>query len=420
MGLLTTKQQKQKVCFLMAPKRPGNERLRADIQKVRDLAGQLGERQARYADDNRTLVVLSAGGDADQLYRPALDRLARQASDSGKRLQILLGLNNGAVFPAGWSPHGTDVTHLYAEQKPAPSIPGTIHSTAGLDAPFTLHEPVAEGHELFAVHQPEHPYSAGKIRMLNDLYAMLLRSVAHGGSLPKRLLFMDAESHFHRVTTAPHRPPDQSTNGLEALLAHLEGPDAVKMVGATMRHAAYKIMQPGNERVPDFTVRISHQHAALNATHGYNRHQSLIGGGIAGSTPELLALGSAVGKYPGLCAEDAATSLLASHAGVPWKVARDALVTNFTPPAAERRKVIDQLARWGLGPASIRELYGTSEYGDLTLKHKLLSAAADLWYLLKSGSLLGVLRDKRDTSERVKELPPQHALDGDAAWVTGS
>ncbi|HRH93289.1 MAG TPA: hypothetical protein PKV72_02015 [Candidatus Peribacteria bacterium] len=399
------------------PKTAGG-RLEADVRSVHEYC-QVIEDRLSDESDNRVLVVLSAGPGADALYGPALTRLFQQMGESNRRANVVLALNNGTRFPVHFDPPETETVFL----KSAP------HQFAGMTAPVsraedgpdrlhTLFTSDSHEHTLHVLRQPESPHSAGKINALRDVFGMLMHSCVVKGAVPRTALFMDAESHFYRAPDSHLKAPDPDTNGLAVLLDSLEGMGAPHILGAKVRFCVYRTMTDAQERLPDFDMPISDLHVANNWAHGRLKHRYFSGGAIAGRTGPLLALGQTVAKYPGLRSEDSAEVLLAQQAGIRWGMDTDVLYTNSCPPASDREKTLEQLARWGHGRKALLELYGVRNLEGYSRFERFAGALNDLLYLVRHPShALWVLQDKRDVREAMKLYPDEHPLDGPAGWT---
>lgn len=393
------------------------QRLAADVREVRELQDAIGDRLEGF--DERVLVVLAAGTEADTLYRPALQRLLWHLGDTSRRANVVLVQTNGTQFPAEFCPDDTERIDLEVAEKTVPGMAMPVYPQDGSpDTPYILRDSQAEPHTLHVLHQPKSPYAGGKIGGLRDAFGMLLRSLTVRGSLPSQTLFMDAESTFYRSPGRATAAPESDSDGINPFLDILEECGAPHLIGARMRLCAYRTLVTG-ERVPDFDAPVSDMHAAINWAYGLPRHRYLSGGAIAGRTNTLLALGQAVSKYPGLRSEDLAELALAQQSDIPWIVSMENTCTNLCPPASSHAKAMQQLARWNQGKVAVRELYGISNPEGCTVAERVVGHCFDAWYLLSDRRrAMRILQDRRDIRAERAAYPPEDPLYGSPEWTT--
>ncbi len=395
------------------------KRLEADVRSVHEYRDAIGDRVLQEPDD-RVLVVLSAGQDAEQLYTPSLRRLFLQIGETQRRANVVLVLNNGTAFPDDVHFPEVETVFLDAVSQQFSGMTAPVYKPSdGPDKPYILETSATQPHTLHVLRQPESPFAAGKINALRDAFGMLMHSCVRMGALPRTTLFMDAETHFYDAPSSHLQAPEEDSNGLESLLDCIEMYGAPHILGAKVRMCAYRLLCSANERVPNFDAPIADLHRANNWAHGNLGHRYFSGGAIAGRTESLLALGQTVAKYPGLRSEDTAQVALAERSGIPWAILHDTLYTNLCPPGTDRRKTLQQLARWSHGKAALVELYGTANVENASRLELALGRAQDFLYLVRNPShALGVLQDKRDVRDMMLEYPPEHPLDGAANWKT--
>ncbi len=393
------------------------QRLAADVREVRELQDAIGDRLEGF--DERVLVVLAAGANADSLYKPSLQRLLWHLGDTSRRANIVLVQTDGTQFPQDFRPDDTERIDLEVAEKTVPGLAMPVYKQDGSpDEPYLLRDSQTEPHTLHVLHQPKSPYTGGKIGGLRDAFGMLLRSLTVRGSVPSQTLFMDAESAFYQFPGRVTAAPETDSDGVNPLLDLLEGCGAPHVIGARMRLCAYRTLVSG-ERVPDFDAPVSNMHAAINWAYGLPRHRYLSGGGIAGRTNTLLALGQTVSKYPGLRSEDLAELALAENADIPWGLTMDQMFTNLCPPAVEHSKAMQQLARWNHGKTAVRELYGIDNPEGCGSLERVAGRCLDAWYLLRDPRrALRILQNRRDIRAERATYPVEDPLFGSPEWTT--
>ena len=399
--------------------RSAAKRLEADVRSVHEYRDAIGDRLLQEPDD-RVLVVLSAGQQAEQLYKPSLRRLFSQIGETQRRANVVLVLNNGTAFPDDVHFPEVETVFLDAVSQQFSGMTAPVHKPSdGPDKPYILETSATQPHTLHVLRQPESPFAAGKINALRDAFGMLTYSCVRKGALPRTTLFMDAETHFYDTPASHLQAPDEDSNGLDRLLDCVETYGAPHVLGAKVRMCAYSLLRSANERAPNFDAPIADLHRANNWAHGNLGHRYFSGGAIAGRTESLLALGGTVAKYPGLRSEDTAQVALAERADIPWTLFRDTLYTNLCPLGTDREKTLQQLARWSHGKAALQGLYGITNVENSSRPELALGRAQDFLYLLRNPAhALRVLQDKRDVRDMMLQYPAEDPLRGAAEWRT--
>jgi hypothetical protein len=208
------------------------------------LAGTGGKTDAR-----RLLVVLSTARGAEQHLPRSLPRLFAQTREMGRSVDLLIGCNNGFEPPglADFLERALDCRVIEGfctkeeADEPAPvvdrsGVPLRIGAgTPGEDRCFLIRQRAAS--------DAPPGVTAGKIRMLGDLYGLIGHSIAAGWHPPQFLLACDAESEFDQLAA-------WSTNGygepgLALLTARLESEPGLDLVGTRNRFAVFETSPRG-------------------------------------------------------------------------------------------------------------------------------------------------------------------------------
>ncbi|MGA1190930.1 MAG: hypothetical protein ACO3XO_01475, partial [Bdellovibrionota bacterium] len=176
------------------------ERLERDVNQVRALERTLQQRAALRSD--RLLCIVSCSTKDDAYLAGSLPALIEQVHTLGKQVDILVGLNNGALAPRtnhvirGYS--NVTVEQTYCTPKQGADIPAEVRAIREPERKFFIRDIQApDNHRVIFVHQRQSRFNRGKIRMLQDLYTLCSESAqAEVWRVPSQLLTIDAETHF--------------------------------------------------------------------------------------------------------------------------------------------------------------------------------------------------------------------------------
>jgi hypothetical protein len=263
------------------------------------------------------------------------------------------------------------IIHLYTEQKSSNTNAANVYDNRELAGnPYRLSNIAKEKerHRIFVVHQPQGLYSAGKIRILGDIYfSVILASIESGWIPPEIQLSFDAESLF--LSTGDNFEPQLKSNGLKTLIREIQTRSKLDILGTTARYSIYQktSLEGLPILVPDFDERISDIPWFLNLVHGqfpgYLWHP---GGGTIGKTQIMVSLLATIAeKYPGARVEDVQISILAKYAGFISEISSQVISTNrvFTSTEltqTEQAQPIwsEQVCRWISSCYALELYYG--------------------------------------------------------------
>lgn len=314
-----------------------------DVERVKELIHR-HENHISY-EKNAILGMVSVGPNSKPFLQNSLQRIIAQAEEMNHRIDLLVGLNNGVrtgeVLP-NLSMLADEVSLLTTDVKKFPAEASQIRNTSG---PFLIPNQHNHMNRIFILEQPESAYSAGKIRMLRDMYGLCARSTIHNDSEkawqpPEHTILFDRESLFWKVQE--NDTPEPNSNGLKLLMEQLKK-DSIDLIGSQTWSCVYRLI--GESAEPDVEEPISIRMQLLNHPHIRKNNRILPGGGTLGKTSHVWALGGFIAeKYPGLQAEDLLFTMLASRTSK-WGFSPNVTVMNKCGGASDQNEV-DQHARW--------------------------------------------------------------------------
>jgi hypothetical protein len=396
-----------------------------DVRRVLSLHDRI--RSATSCDSSRVLGMVAAAAGAEQYLAYTIPRIVRQLEATGRRADLVIGLNNGfrceRTVAYLKSLEGIQVIELYTGDKSGPTIPAACFDrSAEQTTPYTIPAADRSQHRVFVVYQRQGPHAAGKIRMLDDLgRGLLLPSIEAGWHPPQYTLVFDAETIFiaqtedrsldtelsqmrtllarlsgniERVvntliqayTSSKQRPPagvpapqrqplDFESNGLAPLIDLLDSRPELHITGAITRFCAYETVQTigGMDlRLPRFATPCSAMHTIYNYTCGIIPGcMCMPGGGTLGRTECMLSLLATISElYPGTTSEDAILTVLAEPAGFQIAMCHQSLMTNRCPRIDQwtnhqppRLAWQHQFVRWYAGFDAVERHYGRHNAG---------------------------------------------------------
>ncbi len=315
-----------------------------DVEQVKELIRR-HESQVLY-EKNAILGMVSVGPNSKPFLQNSLQRIIAQAGETNHRIDLLVGLNNGVrteeVLP-NLSILAEEVSLLTTDEKKFPAEASQVRDASGT---FLISNPHKHNNRVFILEQPESAHSAGKIRMLRDMYGLCDRSTMHhhdserAWQPPEHTILFDRESLFWKVPE--NDPPEPNSNGLKLLMEQLKK-DSIDLIGSQTWSCVYRLI--GESAEPDINQPISIRMQLLNHPHIRRNNRILPGGGTLGKTSHVWALGGFIAeKYPGLQAEDLLLTMLASRTSK-WGFSPNVTVMNKCGSASDQNEV-DQHARW--------------------------------------------------------------------------
>ncbi len=349
--------------------------LSADIERVLSYRKWINAKTNNNFDTTRMLGVVATGKGAENYLPNTIPKLIKQISEIRIGADIIIGLNNGFecqnVIESFTLLPNVQVIHLYTDKKVASTSPAKIFDNLNCQGnPYRLSKVDLQRsrHRIFVVHQKEGPYSAGKIRVLGDIYeSLFLDSIDNGWIPPAILLTFDAESQFLVNRDYTIIAPD--SNGLIPIIDELKNNPEIDLLGANNRYVVYrKNMVDGIEvLLPNFEAELPPVHWFLNIVHGkYRGYKWKPGGGTVGKTDVIISLLTLIAqRYPGARIEDVQLTILAKHAGFQGDIFMDTVSTNRVPSLTDltgdqnpESAWIEQVFRWIASAYALEEKYG--------------------------------------------------------------
>ena len=365
--------------------------LTADVEGVLSCREWIRAKTNRTLDKTRILGVVAAGEGAEHYLPYTIPKIIRQISEMERGADIIIGLKNGdecqtLIHRFTFLPD-VQVIHLYTEEKTGSTIPANVfpnRECEGTPYHLTNVDLQSSTHRIFIVHQKKGPYSAGKIRVLGDIYgSLLMKSIENGWIPPELLVAFDVESQF--LVNQDGGVPDSESNGLRLLVSELENNPRIDLLGAGPKYAVYRkeLVDGAEVLLPDFGEQLPPIPRFLSAVHGrYRGYKWKPGGGTIGRTDLIISLFAVIAtRYPGICiedvqltilAEDVQLTILAHHAGFQGNIFMDVVFTNRVPRITDMTTDgstepawIQQMYRWIAGAHMLEVTYGKHNVGSI-------------------------------------------------------
>jgi len=365
--------------------------LTADVESVQSCREWIHAKTNRTLDKTRILGVVAAGEGAEHYLPYTIPKIIRQISEMERGADIIIGLNNGYECQTATDRFtllpNVQVIHLYTEEKTGSTIPANVFPNRECEgAPYHLSNTDLQNsqHRIFMVHQKRGPYSAGKIRVLGDIYgSLLMKSIEYGWIPPELLVTFDAESQF--LVNQDGGVPDSESNGLMLLVSELESNPRIDLLGAGPKDAIYRkgLVDGIDVLLPDFEEQLPPIQRFLSAVHGrYRGYKWKRGGGTIGRTDLIISSYVVIAtRYPGvriedvqltILAEDAQLTILAHHAGFQGDIFMNVVLTNRVPRITDMTTAgptepawIQQAYRWIAGGHMLEVTYGKHNVGSI-------------------------------------------------------
>lgn len=317
-----------------------NFRLQSDVEQFRQNRAVF-ERAQIISD--RVLSIVAVAKGADVLAQHSVPALIKQIEDAGLKGDICIGLNNGATLSPECLQTIISKTKIvpidiYCGQKTVPTTPAPMYTANPVFLDID-----SEPTRIIIFHQPQNEHSAGKLRMYNDIMGYFYHVANQGSQLPAQTLLLDIESRFF----AEHG--DTRTNGFAELYAELQRKN-LDIIGTRWEMVQFKA-----DGTPNYRAEIPASQEFIQELHGKNGFRWLSGGGMLGSSIDLLSLTSVATIHPGTRMEDFQTTIIAEHAGKKWDVSDSVIVLNRSP---EHGNGSDQVLRWFQGAIALCFYYG--------------------------------------------------------------
>lgn len=356
----------------------------SDLKSVLSYREWINAKTHRNFDSTRILGVVAAGKGAENYLPYTIPKIIEQISEIGMGADIIIGLNNGfecqTVINRFTLLPDVQVIHLYTGEKPANNIPAKIFDNLNCEGePYHLSNIALQPsqHRIFVVHQKEGPYSAGKIRVLGDIYgSLLLKSIDKGWISPAILVTFDAESQFLVEQEGP--VPDPESNGLRLIVSQLQSHPEIDILGTRNKHIVYRKGIANGIEVffPNYSEQVPPFQWFINIVHGkYKGFKWKPGGGTVGRTDIIISLLAVIiERYPGSRCEDVQLTILAQHAGFRGDIFMDVISTNRTPSPIDKTAGhppqlawMEQMYRWIAGVYALERNYGKHNIDSIML-----------------------------------------------------
>ncbi|MFN6513107.1 MAG: hypothetical protein RMY29_001230 [Nostoc sp. CreGUA01] len=352
-----------------------NITLNTDVKSVLYYRDWIQAKTNHTFDNTRILGIVATTKGAESYLPYTIPKIIQQISEIGMMADIVIGLNNGfecpTVIDRFSSLQNIEIIHLYTEEKLTNNIPSAIFDNVmcqGKPYLLTNTDPHQCKHRIFVVHQKQGQHSAGKIRVLGDIYGSLLLKSIEGGWIPPAILVtFDAESQF--LVADNHSVIDLESNGLKLMVNQLQIHPKIDILGTRNKFAVYqKIIVDGIEvLLPDFSQELPPIQWFIDIVHGrFSGFQCKWGGGTFGRTDVIASLLLVISRnYPGIRTEDTQLTILAKYAGFIGDIFLDVISTNRTPSTtdmimeqAQKKAWIEQVYRWLSSVQGLKVLYG--------------------------------------------------------------
>jgi hypothetical protein len=250
-----------------------------DVKGVLACREWINARTHGMRDRTSVLGVVAAGKGAESYLPHTIPKIIRQASETGKGTDIVIGLNNGFECPPLLqrlaSLPNAQVVRLYTEEKRTSTLPARVFADCRCEGePYRLgHADLARAtHRIFVVHQRAGPYAPGKIRILGDIYgSLLVESIGHGWVPPELLIAFDAESQFFAAQEGAI--PDPESNGLRLMVNKLQTSPEIDLLVQAPDMLSIERSDRWNGSVPSRLSRGTSSAAAVFARGAWSVHR---------------------------------------------------------------------------------------------------------------------------------------------------
>jgi hypothetical protein len=301
-------------------------------------------------DHDRLLVVMALGRQSEPKARASIPNILEQAEGCGLKVDMVLGLNNGAELPRLREDLDANAESDIQDLHTAASWAGIygedrMRAITRVREDYLIRDARRSVHRILCVHQLPEPGGAGKNKMLKAVADVSLRSMLEGAwqHPPALTLDMDDDGHlfveghpfanpladlleekrlrcWNSIGSRMHTVPFEERDGLS--LPRIFAP----------AHAAYEYLDQAQSGWHPFMPGC----ASLGATDGFLAARQIIGH-----------------RYPGSLCDDVHRTVLLARQTVPWGVSSRVSSTN------ERREGdVNQLIRWMRGTLALNKAFG--------------------------------------------------------------
>lgn len=391
----------------MTTKREQAVILENDIKNVLTQKRWINKRTNNDLDRKRILGILAIKNGAEKYLAYTIPKIIDQITETGLNADIIIGANNGFECPVVLGSFGlitnTQLIHLYTTERIDTTVPSIIFDNAQLNGkPYRI-ENIPQGqnsNRIFFIHQKEGIHAPGKIRILMDIYQLLLDSIACGWIPPALTLVFDAESLF--LVDSGDDQLDLESNGLRLLIEKFKKDTNIDILGAKVHNAVYnkQAIIYGNEcLLPDFSRLVPPIQFFINLVHGrYKRYSWKPGGGTIGKTDLMISLLIVISKgYPNTKNEDSHATILAQHAGYYGGICTEVVAVNRCPDIVDltadepaESAWMKQMSRWISSRYELEMNYGRDKISVIAGYNLLWDIIIGAWEFFK-----GFIKNKR-------------------------
>lgn len=314
---------------------------------------------------DRLLCIVSCSSKDDAYLAGSLPALIEQVQTLEKHVDILVGLNNGALTPqtkgAIRGNSNIIVEQTYCTPKLGADIRAEVRAIGEAERKYFIRDiPDIDKHRVIFVYQPQSQFNRGKIRMLQDLYNLCSESAQAGvWSVPAQLLTIDAETHFMRKKIA-------SRTGALAELVAEKSRKGFRAIGTRWNLMPFE--DNNGLRLPQPLHPISTEHSIIEQLYGEQGFRYMPGGGTLGDSLFMLAVGHTASRYPGLRQEDILMTALTNTSGEHWGLSDKIHSANKCVPAGHphaQQHGRAQIHRWYAGIHALTRHYGVKSMQEI-------------------------------------------------------
>ena len=326
--------------------------LKEDIEDVLNNKESINKKTNGFFDETRILGVIAVGKGAEAFLPYTIPKIITQLSEVGVKIDIIIGLNNGFECPYAISRfaliENIRLIHLYTGARVGRNVASTIFDNPELKGePYCLktYKEAETTNRIFLLHQKQGKYTAGKMRVLGDIYQLLLNCIDDGWTPPEFTIVFDAESIFLENASEINL----HSNGLKLLIKKLVNNPEIDILGVRLKQSIYSKQDDNSEHgvlIPDFSRLVPPVPFFLNLVHGrYRKLSWKPGPGTIGKTDLIISLLLVITKKYSV-ADDSFTTVLAYHAGFKGGIYTDVVVTDRSPDLAEVTSDQPQKLAW--------------------------------------------------------------------------
>ena len=360
----------------------GQAHLERDVESFRNEFSAL-KRASQKTDDQTLLAILSAVPKSENLLLTTVPHLIDSAEKAGKGVFLVIGCNQGQGFSnlhrALSKRSDCNVIEYNAMGRKYPELYGPFRHVADNcvsrkgEMVFKFPEISGSKHTIVICGQEKNSLSAGKSKMLDDIFGFVVDSIFNGWTPPKNLLMLDDDTRL--VSRGSGRKPVVSNLALKSLLDTSVQAGEMALVGARWLMTPFESSENGLH--PTFLNSPLPHYGEFESLQGKKGFQFLVGGTILGDTIALTALYRQVCSYVASTMEDFHLTAIAKAAGYEITIPEDISSANFIH--ADSSRATGQLTRWMRGIVGLENLYGQEALKSIFDTTNLSQALGELY-----------------------------------------